>query len=128
MSVSGPTDENVTGFAADRDDGDPTPDLDDAHPDASLDTPPSDQPDDPLKDAAAAHAALATLTAPAPTEPTEPAAPVPADAPAAAETEGTGTRPCAYCGRPVPQRGDSSPPVRYCLDNDGACANAAAER
>ncbi len=39
-----------------------------------------------------------------------------------------GTRPCVYCGRAVPQRGESSPPVRYCLDNDGACARAAADR
>src|SRR3569833_1209386 len=38
------------------------------------------------------------------------------------------TRPCAYCGRPVPQSGDSSPTVRYCPDNGGACAHAAAER
>src|SRR4051794_38994079 len=38
------------------------------------------------------------------------------------------TRPCVYCGRAVPQRGASAPPVRYCLDNDGACARAAADR
>jgi hypothetical protein len=38
------------------------------------------------------------------------------------------TRPCAFCGRPVPQWGDSSPSVRFCLDNDGACARAAADR
>src|SRR5881394_3153899 len=38
------------------------------------------------------------------------------------------TRPCAYCGRPVTQPGKSSPAVRYCPDNDGACAQAAAER
>jgi hypothetical protein len=38
------------------------------------------------------------------------------------------TRPCAYCGRAVPQPGDSSPAVRYCADNEGACAHAAAER
>src|SRR3954453_11653486 len=38
------------------------------------------------------------------------------------------TRPCAYCGRPVPQPGEWGPSARYCLDNDGACARAAAER
>jgi hypothetical protein len=38
------------------------------------------------------------------------------------------TRPCAYCGRAVPQPGESAPAVRYCLDNEGACARAAAAR
>ncbi|MDN3354975.1 hypothetical protein [Actinomadura sp. DC4] len=38
------------------------------------------------------------------------------------------TRPCAYCGRPLDQPGDSSPAMRYCPDNGGACAQAAAER
>ncbi len=42
--------------------------------------------------------------------------------------ENDGARPCAFCGRPIPQLGDMAPPVRYCLDNDGACARAAADR
>jgi chromosome segregation ATPase len=42
--------------------------------------------------------------------------------------EGVCTRPCAYCGRPVPQAEGSAPAVRYCVDNGGACARAAAER
>ena len=44
------------------------------------------------------------------------------------QDDGLGPRSCAYCGRPVPQHGDSSPAVRYCPDNEGACAAAAAER
>lgn len=32
-----------------------------------------------------------------------------------------GTRPCVYCGRPVPQRGSAGRPFRYCRDNDGQC-------
>lgn len=30
-------------------------------------------------------------------------------------------RPCAYCGRPVPQRNAAGRPFRYCRDNDGEC-------
>ncbi|MFB6397391.1 serine/threonine protein kinase, partial [Polymorphospora sp. 2-325] len=33
----------------------------------------------------------------------------------------TETRPCAHCGRPVPQRAAAGRPFRYCRDNDGAC-------
>ncbi len=46
------------------------------------------------------------------------------------EDEGAddGSRPCAFCGRSVPQLGDAAPSVRFCLDNDGACARAAADR
>jgi DNA repair exonuclease SbcCD ATPase subunit len=80
-------------------------------------------------------------------EPAEPAEPVDhSDAPDAAGAEdedvrgaedaaeepvgeeGARTRPCAYCGRPVPQPEGSAPVARYCLDNGGACARAAAER
>jgi hypothetical protein len=35
------------------------------------------------------------------------------------------TRPCAYCGRPVPQRTSAGRPFRYCRDNDDACLRAA---
>src|SRR5690242_20740810 len=35
------------------------------------------------------------------------------------------TRPCAYCGRPVPQRGSAGRPFRYCRDNDDACQRQA---
>ncbi len=38
------------------------------------------------------------------------------------------TRPCAYCGRPIEQAAEGSPAVRYCPDNEGACARAAAGR
>src|ERR1041384_6633293 len=34
-------------------------------------------------------------------------------------------RPCAYCGRPVPQRQAAGRPFRYCRDNDGACQREA---
>ncbi|HYN92892.1 MAG TPA: serine/threonine protein kinase, partial [Pilimelia sp.] len=34
------------------------------------------------------------------------------------------TRPCAHCGRPVPQRASAGRPFRYCRDNDGACQRA----
>jgi chromosome segregation ATPase len=34
------------------------------------------------------------------------------------------TRPCAHCGRPVPQRTAAGRPFRYCRDNDGACQGA----
>ncbi|RLP96250.1 hypothetical protein EAD89_00130, partial [Micromonospora sp. BL4] len=34
------------------------------------------------------------------------------------------TRPCAHCGRPVPQRVGAGRPFRYCRDNDGACQRA----
>src|SRR5919106_2855155 len=35
------------------------------------------------------------------------------------------TRPCAHCGRPVPQRAAAGRPFRYCRDNDDACLRAA---
>src|SRR6476646_10591653 len=35
------------------------------------------------------------------------------------------TRPCAHCGKPVPQRAAAGRPFRYCRDNDGACQTAA---
>jgi len=35
------------------------------------------------------------------------------------------TRPCAYCGRPVPQRAAAGRPFRYCRDNDDECLRAA---
>ena len=41
------------------------------------------------------------------------------------ETPEAGTRPCAYCGRPVPQRHAAGRPFRYCRDNDDACLRAA---
>ena len=44
------------------------------------------------------------------------------DAIAAAEA---GTRPCVYCGRPVPQRGSAGRPFRYCRDNDNECQRQA---
>src|SRR3982750_4394394 len=34
------------------------------------------------------------------------------------------TRPCAHCGRPVPQRNAAGRPFRYCRDNDGECQRA----
>ncbi|MEV6816941.1 serine/threonine protein kinase, partial [Micromonospora sp. NPDC051296] len=34
------------------------------------------------------------------------------------------TRPCAHCGRDVPQRVGAGRPFRYCRDNDGACQRA----
>ncbi len=34
------------------------------------------------------------------------------------------TRPCAHCGRPVPQRSSAGRPFRYCRDNDGECQRA----
>ncbi|MEU8022820.1 hypothetical protein AB0B88_11415, partial [Micromonospora haikouensis] len=34
------------------------------------------------------------------------------------------TRPCAHCGRDVPQRAGAGRPFRYCRDNDGACQRA----
>ncbi len=35
------------------------------------------------------------------------------------------SRPCAHCGRPVPQPYASNQLFRYCRDNDGACQRAA---
>src|SRR5262245_35981421 len=101
MSVSGPTDENVPvpGSAVPSDGDDPLPEADDA-PQVSDEQ----QPDGEIHDA------------PEP-QPTEYAYPTV-----------LGTRPCVYCGRPVPQGGETSPPVRFCTDNGGACADAAAER
>src|SRR5947207_4310049 len=46
----------------------------------------------------------------------------PDDAPPADEGA---TRPCAHCGRPVPQRQAAGRPFRYCRDNDGACQREA---
>src|SRR3954454_22058162 len=40
------------------------------------------------------------------------------------DTTVTETRPCAHCGRPVPQRAAAGRPFRYCLDNDGECQRA----
>src|SRR5829696_8033491 len=40
------------------------------------------------------------------------------------DTTVTETRPCAHCGRPVPQRAAAGRPFRYCRDNDGACQRA----
>src|SRR3954453_1797292 len=37
---------------------------------------------------------------------------------------GNETRPCAHCGRPVPQRASAGRPFRYCRDNDGECQRA----
>ncbi|MEU5830383.1 hypothetical protein ABZ779_22470, partial [Micromonospora tulbaghiae] len=37
----------------------------------------------------------------------------------------TDIRPCAHCGRDVPQRAGAGRPFRYCRDNDGACQRAA---
>src|SRR3954468_17180443 len=37
---------------------------------------------------------------------------------------GNETRPCAHCGRPVPQRSSAGRPFRYCRDNDGECQRA----
>jgi hypothetical protein len=111
MSVSGPTDENapVPGSAVPSD-GDSAAEWDDVRPtgdatEAPTEDPPPDE------------------TAP----PEDDAGPGDEAAPESAEG-GLGTRPCAYCGRAVPQPGDSSPAVRYCPDNGGACAQAAAER
>jgi hypothetical protein len=42
-----------------------------------------------------------------------------------AMAEGVSTRPCAHCGRPVPQRASAGRPFRYCRDNDNACLRAA---
>src|SRR5919202_6761475 len=40
------------------------------------------------------------------------------------ENEPLETRPCAHCGRPVPQRASAGRPFRYCRDNDGECQRA----
>src|SRR3954469_19197168 len=37
---------------------------------------------------------------------------------------GNETRPCAHCGKPVPQRVSAGRPFRYCRDNDGECLRA----
>src|SRR5690606_20696879 len=42
-----------------------------------------------------------------------------------AEVVPVSTRPCAYCGRPVPQRAAAGRPVRSCRDNDNECLRAA---
>src|SRR5439155_323610 len=36
-----------------------------------------------------------------------------------------GSRPCAHCGRPVPQPYSGNQIFRYCRDNEGACQRAA---
>lgn len=41
-----------------------------------------------------------------------------------AQDSETETRPCAHCGRPVPQRASAGRPFRYCRDNDGECQRA----
>src|SRR3954468_23132900 len=41
------------------------------------------------------------------------------------EQQAASSRPCVYCGRPVPQRGASGRPFRYCRDNDGDCQRKA---
>ena len=48
------------------------------------------------------------------------------EAPLAAQaTTDVPNRPCAHCGRPVPQRAAAGRPFRYCRDNDDACLRAA---
>src|SRR5919107_4679895 len=42
----------------------------------------------------------------------------------AADEAALETRPCAHCGRPVPQRASAGRPFRYCRDNDGECQRA----
>src|SRR3954470_12382721 len=39
-------------------------------------------------------------------------------------TQDLESRPCAHCGRPVPQRSSAGRPFRYCRDNDGECQRA----
>src|SRR4029453_17270553 len=46
------------------------------------------------------------------------------DAIVAAAEAAPETRPCAHCGRPVPQRAAAGRPFRYCRDNDGECQRA----
>src|SRR5258705_11355368 len=41
------------------------------------------------------------------------------------EPRDPGPRPCAYCGRSVPQSPGAGRPFRYCRDNDDACLRAA---
>ena len=42
-----------------------------------------------------------------------------------ANGQSAGSRPCAHCGRPVPQPYAANQLFRYCRDNDGACQRAA---
>src|SRR5919107_405880 len=42
----------------------------------------------------------------------------------AADAAALESRPCAHCGRPVPQRASAGRPFRYCRDNDGECQRA----
>ncbi|MFD1083086.1 hypothetical protein ACFQ3M_15975, partial [Micromonospora andamanensis] len=42
----------------------------------------------------------------------------------AQQTSAADIRPCAHCGRDVPQRAGAGRPFRYCRDNDGACQRA----
>jgi chromosome segregation ATPase len=42
-----------------------------------------------------------------------------------ANGQSAGNRPCAHCGRPVPQPYAANQLFRYCRDNDGACQRAA---
>ena len=102
--MSGPTDENasVPDFAVPSDDDSPA-EGDDARPaEDAAEAPAEDPPPHEAEDAGDEE-----------------------DGPGESDL---GTRPCAYCGRAIPQPGDSSPVVRYCPDNGGACAQAAAER
>lgn len=104
--MSGPTDENalVPGSAVPSD-GDSPAERDDVRPtEDAAEAPAEDPPQDEAEDAG------------------------PGDEEEGPAESDLGTRPCAYCGRAIPQPGDSSPAVRYCPDNGGACAQAAAER
>jgi hypothetical protein len=138
MSVSGPTDENV-----------PVPGpADDAAPGGGVTPPQALEDVRPRQEAVPGAPEAVPATVPA----TGDAAPDDAD-PAESDTahvehdvttaqyqvrpmpygavhaeSDLATRSCAYCGRTVPQPGESAPAVRYCLDNEGACARAAAER
>ena len=50
---------------------------------------------------------------------------------AEAQTESqaaTPSRPCSYCGRPVPQQFGTRRPVRFCQDTEGACEQGSVQR
>ena len=147
--MSGPTDENVPASGSAVPSGaDPAPDVDDARPpeDAPAvrdeDAPPPAPDEGPDASPQGGQTALDAATVqddsaqdgdgPAQQDTPGPSGhgellEGPPDAAGPAEG-GLEARPCAYCGRPVRQQGDSSPAVRYCADNEGACARAAAER
>lgn len=130
--MSGPTDENAStpGSAAPRDVGDVhEPEGDDAAPpgDAVRDRPapsPARTEADHGAEDETGDDAIRPVRNPASETAGETLPVRPGHRPAQAAE----TRPCAYCGRPIQQPGDSSPAVRYCPDNGGACARAAAER